>query len=207
MRFEELERKAIELVVGGSIELYRLSNGITLSLRRPKKVGSGLKRSYDVEKNLQIWHKDKDGKEFMPNHLRILIDLYFKQLERNDLRRDFYHLFDRIFYGEDPREAVKGTENIIFKETRMPLEYPMYLEQLFMVEQTVGYSHESQFDPKYLFLHGWVRVAISGENEIDKLLWSATRSPPPVRFTCQDNKKHKRFNPRKKQLWYLDNEV
>jgi len=48
---------------------------------------------------------------------------------------------------------------------------------------------------------------LSGENEIDKLLWSATRSPPPVRFTCQDNKKHKRYNPRSKELWYLNKEV
>jgi len=43
--------------------------------------------------------------------------------------------------------------------------------------------------------------------EIDKLLWSATRNPPPVKLTYKDNKKHRKYDKNAKPLWYLQKNV
>ena len=191
------------MAVGDSRTIYTTESGDVFYIKRPEMVTKGLKRKYDVKKNLQIWVRESNGNEFMPNHLRILMDLDFKRKAHPDLQERLLKAFDAVFYGDDPGVLADSHSDLTFPSPLRQLDYDLYLEQLFMAEQSVGYTHESQFEPKYLFLHGWIRCVLCGEMEIDRLVWSATRSPPPVRYTEQDNKKHKKFNPNRIDLWYL----
>lgn len=69
-------------------------------LFRPSEISQRFK-SYDKEKNFQIWLREVERK-FRPNHLRLLIDLNLRVRSRPDLKRTLLLAFDKIFYGDDP---------------------------------------------------------------------------------------------------------
>jgi len=204
LKLEQLLDVVKKLEVGGSRTIYEISDGTFFSIRRPEKVGKNLKNDYEVETNLQIWSKELGKPEFMPNHLRLMIDL---ELVRRANPQDIWRLlkaFDSVFYGEDPIDIYKKVADIKLPTLLRPLDYDLCLEQLFISEQAIGYRKESAFEPKYLYLHGYIRAVLCGDKEIDKLLWSATRSAPPARFTFKDNKKHKKYEPFCRELWYVE---
>ena len=200
MQLKDLIKTAKDLPLGSERRIYSLGY-IKFLLRRPEKPGRNIKREYVPEKNLQIWIKG--GKyEFMPNHLRILLDLEFKLLFYPEYKKDLMIAFDRLYYGEDPDVIDNDFKHLTFRKELRDLKYDLYLAQLFFAEQAVSYHFKSKFDPKYLYLQGWIRCVLSREMEIDKLLWSATRNPPPVRFTKKDNRNHKEYDPNAKPLWW-----
>lgn len=202
MRLEELIDIAEKMQIGEEKCIYKLG-GIEFILKRPKQAGRNLKRKYQPETNLQIWIKE-GNEEFMPNHLRVLLDLEFKMLFRPQYREDLLTIFDRLFYGEDPDVLYEQVKNLEYPKELRDLKYDLYLTQLFFVEQAVSYSFRSNFDPKYLYLQGWIRCLLMREMEIDKLLWAATRNPPPVKFTKKDNRRHREYDPDAKPLWYME---
>lgn len=201
MRLGELIDMAKKMQVGEEVRVYSLE-GVDFILRRPEKSGRSLKREYKPETNLQIWIKEKCKDEFMPNHLRILLDLEFKMLFRPEYKEDLLLIFDELFYGEDPDVLYEEVKDLQYPKELRDLRYDLYLTQLFFVEQAVSYSFKSRFDPKYLYLQGWIRCLLMREMEIDKLLWSAMRNPPPVKFTKKDNRMHREYDPNVGPLWY-----
>lgn len=200
MDLDNLIKELKSLLVGSKKRIYVESNTEFIA-KRPQKPGRNLKRKYSAERNIQIWIKE-GAHEFMPNHLRILLDLEFKLRFYPNYKEDLMLAFDRLYYGEDPNKISEDFKNLKFSKELKSLKYDLYLAQLFFAEQEVGYHFNSKFDPKYLYLQGWIRCVLSRELEIDKLLWSATRNPPPVRFTKKDNKKHKEYDPYVKPLWW-----
>ncbi len=201
MNLKDLIDEGKKLKVGKEKRIYSIGN-VEFLFKRPEKPGRRLKREYDPMKNLQIWIKDENS-EFMPNHLRILLDLEFKVRMRPNYTKALMVAFDRLFYGEDPDAIFKDIKDLNFPSELPSIKYDLYLTQMFFVEQEIGYHFKSNFDPRYLYLQGWIRCLLSRDKEIDKLLWSATRNPPPVKFTCKDNKKHKKFSKNAKPLWWV----
>lgn len=176
---------------------------VMIYVRRPSELSKRFK-SYDVKKNFQIWLKEAD-REFKPNHLRVLIDLFLRSRSCPNMKKKILLAFDKIFYGEDPEIALKELTSKKFEHYLTPLLITGYLFQLFIIEQEYNYQKESKFDPPTLFLHGWVRQFIDANKEVDNLCMSVCNGQPPAaKYVKFENKKDKKYNPNLKQLWYLD---
>ncbi|MGM9520702.1 MAG: hypothetical protein ACI3WS_08505, partial [Phascolarctobacterium sp.] len=112
--------------------------------------------------------------------------------------------FDRIFYGEDPLVAINPLESIEFVNCIEPLPVVANLAQIMLVEQEIGYGSKSTFEPPSLYLQGWIRTFLDSNKEIDELVYRLCRNTPPqVKYTSQDNRKHKKYVPNASPLWYL----
>lgn len=172
---------------------------------RPSKLSKRFK-SYDVEKNFQIWLRD-GKREFRPNHLRVMIDLNLRTRSRPDLKKELLIIFDNIFYGKDPDMEILGIKDEQFEHFLNPLKIIACLHQLFIIEQEYCYHKESKFNPPTLFYQGWVREFIDSPKEIDNLCMSvANRQPPIAKYTEKENKKSKKYDPTIGKLWYLNNQ-
>lgn len=170
---------------------------------RPSTLSERFK-DYDVNTNFQIFLQIGDEKPFRPNHLRLLIDLKLRSRELPQAREDMLIAFDRIFYGEDPLLAIKELSHIYFTQFINPLDITAVLAQLFIIEQDIGYGSKSTFEPPSLYIHGWIRTFIHSEQEIDQIIYRICRNTPPaVKYTCQDNKNHRNYNPEPVELWYI----
>lgn len=179
--------------------------GIEIYLVRPSKLPKGLKNEYDQKKNFQIWLKE-GVREFKPNHLRIMIDLALRHRCRSDLKKKMLIAFDNIFYGKDPDLEVAELEKEKYEHFLNPLRIIANLAQLFLIEQEFNYNKESKFDPKTLFLQGWIREFIDSPKEIDNMCMSVcSGQPPKAQYVAKENKKSKKHIDALKLLWYLEN--
>jgi len=172
-------------------------------LFRPSKLSARFKE-YDVKKNFQIWLKGGD-REFRPNHLRVFIDLNLRVRSRPDLKEELLLAFDNIFYGKDPEKELVKFKNEKFEHFLNDLVIIGILAQLFVIEQEYGYHKESKFSPPTLFFQGWMREFIDNPKEIDNLCMSVCNGQPSIaKYTNKENKKGKKYDPKLKLLWYLE---
>ena len=202
MKYTELERRIIDLPFDTPTEIYNNGKQI-LYVLRPSTLSKGFS-TYNVNKNVQIWLKNKEtGKEFKPNHFRLLLDVYNRVHEFPEAKDELLKVFDDIFYGEDPLIAMIPLEKYDFKLAINPLDISVCLAQLFIAEQAIGFGGISKYNPPSLYIQGWIREFINENFEIDQVVWGIThRRPPHVRYTKLDNKNHREYNPDAQSLWY-----
>ena len=192
----EFDKKKIILTDKENVELFVV---------RPSVITASLRNDYDLKKNFQIWLKE-DDRVFKPNHLRLMIDLNLRTRSNPNLKEKLLTIFDNIFYGKDPDEEIKLLEKEEFKHYLNTLRIIANLSQLFLIEQELNYTRESNFDPKNLFFQGWIREFIDSPKEIDNMCMSVCRfQPPRTQYTNKENKKHKDYEKNLKSLWYLNN--
>jgi len=161
--------------------MYKARDGSEIYVLRPEKPGR-TKQEYKIF-NLQIFLKKPGKKEFRPNHLRLLIDLYLKKISDPEKSEYIFSVIERIFNGEDPKNFINDVKNMRFKMQIDDVDINLYCAQLFMLEQDICYE-KSKYDPHRLFLMGYIRYVRSGEEEIDKIARGiAVGYPPPPRFT------------------------
>ncbi len=183
-------------------EIYKEDN-TKLFILRPSKLPARFK-NYDPKKNFQLWLND-GHRDFIPNHLRVLIDLNLRVRCRPDLKKQLLLAFDNIFYGKDPEEELKELSKEHFEHFLNPLMIIGYSAQIFLIEQEIAYNKESHFEPLTLFFQGWVREFIDNPKEIDNLCMSVcNRQPPLTKYTFRENKKHKKYVKNLKPLWYIE---
>lgn len=208
MKYNTIFKKIKDLKVGAKLNIYSNDEFIIYAIR-PSTLNKDMQRkNYDVRTNFQVWLNNKrTGYEFMPTHLRVLIGLKIIIMNQPELREDLLLAFDKIFYGEDPKTAIK---NIKVKVKYVDdLDITAVLAQLLLIEQEMGFAGESKYDPKSLWLQGWIRTFIDSNDEIEKLIksvfgYGGKSGTPKVKYTCQDNKKTpKKYNQNAKPLWYL----
>lgn len=184
-------------------ELYNNGEQAIL-IYRPSTLSVRFK-NYDVNTNFQIFLRIGNDRPFRPNHLRLLIDLKLRARELPQAREELLIAFDKIFYGEEPLDAIKPLTHIRFTQYINPIDITAMLAQLFIIEQDIGYGNKSTFDPPSLYIHGWIRTFIESEQEIDQVVYRICRNTPPaVKYTCQDNKNHPKYNPDAPLLWYVN---
>jgi len=201
MVYEKMLKIVVDLTFDQMTEVYSTDSYSVLILR-PSKLSERFKK-YDVNTNFQIFLKIGDAEPFRPNHLRMLIDLKLSAREYPKYNVRLLFAFDEIFYGADPIVAVAGLKNIEYTQHIDPLNVTAVLAQLFIIEQTIGYGRKSKFNPPSLYIQGWIRTFIDSEQEIVQIVYRIARNTPPaVKYTCQDNKNHKKYNPSAKSLWY-----
>ncbi|MBN2459065.1 hypothetical protein JXB28_02175 [Candidatus Woesearchaeota archaeon] len=195
LEIEKIEFDKKHLIYSGECE--------EIYLIRPSKLPKRLKNKYDLSKNFQIWLKEGE-REFRPNHLRVLIDLNLRARSRPDLKEELLVLFDNVFYGKDPEMEVELVEKEAFAHYLNSLKVIAILAQLFLLEQEINYTRESNFEPKNLFLQGWIREFIDSPKEIDNMCMSVCNGQPPkAQYTDKENKKNKKYTKNLKKSWYL----
>lgn len=201
MTYDKLKEVVLDLPFDTMTEIY--NNGEqSLLIYRPSKLSVRFK-DYDVNTNFQIFLQIGNEKPFRPNHLRLLLDLKLRSRELPQAKETLLLAFDKIFYGEDPICAIKSASHIRFTQYINPLDITAVLAQLFIIEQDIGYGGKSTFDPPSLYIHGWIRTFIESEQEIDQIVYRICRNTPPaVKYTCQDNKNHSKYNLEAEYLWY-----
>lgn len=202
MNYREMKKIILDLPFDTMTQVY--DNGEqAILLYRPSTLSERFK-NYDVNTNFQIFLKIGNDKPFRPNHLRLLIDLKLRSRELPELRDDLLLVFDKIFYGEEPLLAIEPLTNVRFTQYINPLDITAILAQLFIIEQDIGYGTRSTFNPPSLYIHGWIRTFIDSEQEIDQIVYRICRNTPPaVKYTCQDNRNHPKYNPNAEYLWYV----
>lgn len=201
MKYSDLEKIIIDLPYDEEKEIYS-NNGQTLYVIRPKKLSERFKE-YDSSKNIQIWLRIDGKKPFKPNHFRLLIDLYTRVRECPETKQTLLEVFDRIFYGEDPLDVMHLLDDYKFSQAINPIDIAVVLAQLFIAEQNVGFGKKSKYNPRSLYIQGWIRTFINADYEIDQVISGISYNRPPlVGYTKQDDKNHKDYNPNAKPLWY-----
>ncbi len=201
MVYEELEKLLIELPFDTPKTIYS-SNKQLLFVSRPSKLSRRFS-NYVPEKNFQIWLKQNDKAAFRPNHFRLMIDLYTRVREFPNSKNDLLLAFDKIFYGEDPIAVQHILDKYDYVQSINPLDISLVLAQLFIAEQNIGFGRESKYNPRSLYIQGWIRTFIDADYEIDQILSRFTHNnPPKADYTKQDDKNHSEFNINAYPLWY-----
>ena len=135
----------------------------------------------------------------------MLIDLKLHSRELPQYKEKLLVAFDKIFYGDEPLDAIQSFNNIHFTQYINPIDITAVLAQLFIIEQNIGYGNKSTFNPPALYIQGWIRTFIASDQEIDQIVYRICRNTPPaVKYTCQDNKNHSKYTSDAKLLWYLN---
>lgn len=202
MTYDEMKEIVLDLSFDTMTEVYNNGEQAIL-IYRPSTLSERFK-NYDVNTNFQIFLRIGDNKPFRPNHLRLLIDLKLRARELSQSKEELLIAFDKIFYGANPLDAIKSLTHIPFTQYINPIDITAILAQLFIIEQDIGYGGKSTFDPPSLYIQGWIRTFISSEQEIDQIIYRICRNTPPaVKYTCQDNKNHPKYNTNAECLWYI----
>lgn len=202
MTYDEMKKIVLDLPFDTMTEVYNNGEQAIL-IYRPSTLSERFK-NYDVNTNFQIFLRIGDNKPFRPNHLRLLIDLKLRARELSQSKEELLIAFDKIFYGANPLDAIKSLTHIPFTQYINPIDITAILAQLFIIEQDIGYGGKSTFDPPSLYIQGWIRTFISSEQEIDQIIYRICRNTPPaVKYTCQDNKNHPKYNTNAECLWYI----
>ncbi|MCM1186747.1 MAG: hypothetical protein NC251_09510 [Lachnoclostridium sp.] len=203
MNYDDMTRIILNLPFNTMTEIYNNGEQAIL-LYRPSTLSKRFK-NYDINTNFQIFLKIGNEKPFRPNHLRLLIDLKLRSRELPKAKEELLCAFDKIFYGAEPLEAIKPLTYIRFTQYINPIDITAMLAQLFIIEQNIGYGAKSTFDPPALYLQGWIRTFIDSKQEIDQIIYRICRNTPPaIKYTCQDNKNHPKYNPKPITLWYIN---
>ena len=190
MKYQELLKEIEDLKIGERKEIYN-EEGDKIIIFRPEKLGRSLKnKNYDIAKNFQIILKKSNAKEFLPNHLRVLIEFNHKIKVGNE----FLKMVEEIYNGEDPIKFKEELKELKLLEDLDPSIITLCLIQMFMAEQDINYTH-GKVQPPRAFLMGYLRFIEKKEQNIDKILWSSTRHPPRQEFwkKNKDNTTQKTF--------------
>ena len=167
--------------------IYKIDENTEVFVNKPLKVTAHLKQSkrYDPKKNFQIGLNKKGQKEFLPNHLRIMIDLQLKKDEDPKKAEILFDAIEKIFEGEDPEKYREKLNKIKFEKGFENSFADLCLSQLFFLEQDINYDF-GKVQPPRVYLMGYIRMIRLDVQEIDKLLWGSTRHPPRMEFRSKD---------------------
>ena len=204
MNYEELKEFVYSVPFDVMTEVYR-NEDVILSVYRPSTLKKEFE-DYDVSKNFQIFMQEGKDKPFKPNHLRVLIDLKLRVMQKPKLRIQLLKAFDDIFCGIDPEQAIASLKKNKFNICLNTLDVIAHLAQLMILEQNEGFGKVSKYDPMSLYVQGWIRAFLNEPRSIDYIIKRITdrNNPPPAqKYTSKDNKKHKKYDPKAKPLWYL----
>lgn len=203
MDYIDMRRIVLDLPFDTMQEVYNNGEQAIL-IYRPSRLSARF-RNYNVNTNFQVFLQIGNDDPFRPNHLRLLLDLKLRVREFPEEKEELLAAFDKIFYGYEPLDAIRHLTYIRFTQYINPIDITAILAQLFIIEQDIGYGHKSKFDPPSLYLQGWIRTFIDAEQEIDQIVYRICRkTPPAVKYTCQDNRNHAKYNPDADILWYID---
>lgn len=152
MTYGKMKEIVLDLPFDTMTEVYT-SGKQSILIYRPSTLSKRFK-NYNVYTDFQIFLKIGNSKAFRPNHLRLLIDLKLRVREIPQAKEKLLIAFDKIFYGEEPLDAIEPLTYFHFTQYIDPIDITAILAQLFIIEQDIGYGNKSTFNPPSLYLHG-----------------------------------------------------
>lgn len=125
--------------------------------------------------------------EFRPTHVRLLFDLYLKQLSNDKDAKILFLTMEKIYDGEDPEKLAEKVLELKFPMQLDDADVNLYYTQLLMIEQEFNYGPQGckkgKVEPPREFLMRFIRWIASGKEEIDKIITNAVRNwPPPKKY-------------------------
>ncbi|MBD3312775.1 hypothetical protein GF352_04970 [archaeon] len=181
MNYDEMAKIIRGLGLGAEKVVYK-DDRVALKIFRPKKLGGSLKnKEYDVMNNFQIILEKQGQDSFLPNHLRALLNLDLMMKTNPEDFEKFYQIIEKIYEGADPDNFKEQLSKLSFRFIYDSPYIILCYIQLFMLEQDLNYT-TGKVQPPRAYLMGYIRFLRTGEQNIDKILWSATRHPPRVKF-------------------------
>jgi len=182
MDMKNLIKTINEVEMGNKLSIYTHENS-EIFIFKPTEIPSHLKRrdNYDPKKNFQIFLNLPNQEPFRPNHLRILLDLYLKKTSDATKADKLFNSFEEIYDKKDPLNFIDDIKDFDFRMQIDNAILNLLSGQLFMVEQEINYTF-GKVQPPRAFMMGYIRLIRDTDLEIDKLLWRATRNPPPVGY-------------------------
>jgi hypothetical protein len=125
--------------------------------------------------------------EFKPTHIRLIVDVFLKRASNPTGAQQLLGLLERLFNGEDATVLAAEARQLEFPMKFDSAETNLYYSQLLFVEQDINYGGEygktSKMNPPRNFLMSFLRFAMSGDKEIDKVVFQAVRNlPPPKKY-------------------------
>jgi hypothetical protein len=183
MKYERAKEVVVSSPIGKKATCYAPVENVRIFILKPGMVPKNLKNKskYDPNKNVQIWIARLGEKEFMPNHLRILMDLFIKRQQDPKKAKKLFDAMESVYKGGDPEDFKEELVSLKFNDELENSFTDLCLAQLFMIEQDVNYIF-GKVNPPRAYLMGYIRMIMRGAEEIDKLLWSSIRHPPRMEF-------------------------
>jgi len=126
--------------------------------------------------------------EFYPTHVRLLIDLFIKKESNKNDAHKLGLLFEKMFKGEDPKKLASKASKLSFRMQFDDPDVNLYYAQLLMIEQDINYGpgmeRQSRMNPPREYLMRFVRWVLSGDNQIDRIIFAAAgrRYPAPEKY-------------------------
>jgi hypothetical protein len=129
-----------------------------------------------------------DKEEFLPTHIRVLIDLYIKKESNFEGSRKLFRVLEEVYNGKDPELYAEELRKLNFPMQLDEAEVNVYVIQLLLIEQDFNYGpgapKTSKLEPPREFLMRFIRWVATGDTQIDRILSGAARNyPAPNRYS------------------------
>lgn len=178
MNIEQAAEQMLALKDGEFRKVYTSQDGTVVTA-----LHTGKHSARDFAVGLEIPGKEK----FKPTHIRLIVDVFLKGCSYPKGAEKLLGLFERLFNGEDTTALVAEAKPLEFPMKFDSAETNLYYLQLLFVEQDINYGPTSKKPSKMKlprnFLMSFVRFAMSGDQEIDKVVFLAVRNlPPPKKY-------------------------
>jgi len=161
MKYDELKEQILNMELDEKKTIYEIDEKTEIFVNKPSEIPKHLKNKdkYDPKKNFQIGLRKKGQKEFLPNHLRILMDLDIKKKENPETSEIVFEAIEKIYNGKDPKE-LKDELIVLHFDKEIENSYTdVCLAQLFMIEQDLNYDFGKVKPPK-AYLMGYIRMIV-----------------------------------------------
>lgn len=126
--------------------------------------------------------------EFYPTHIRLLIDLFIKRESNKSDAHELGLLFEKMYAGKDAQELAEDALKLSFRMQFDDPDVNLFYAQLLMIEQDINYGpgmeKQSKMNPPREYLMRFIRWVLSGDNQIDRIIFAAAGRmyPAPVKY-------------------------
>jgi hypothetical protein len=178
MNIEQAMKQMLDLKDGEFRKVYTSQDGTAITV-----LHTGKHSARDFAVGLEI----PKQKHFKPTHIRLIVDVFLKRTSNPKSAEQLLGLLERLFNGEDVTVLATEALKLEFPMKFDSAETNLYYSQLLFVEQDINYGPTSKKPSKMKlprnFLMSFIRFAMSGDQEIDKVVFLAVRNlPPPKKY-------------------------
>ncbi len=178
MNIEQATKQMLDLKEGEFRKVYTSQDGTVVTALHTAK---------HSPKDFAVGLEIPGQKEFKPTHIRLIVDVFLKRASNQHGAEQLLGLFERLFNGEDATALAMEAKRLEFLMKFDSAETNLYYAQLLFVEQDINYGGQygktSKMKLPRNFLMSFLRFAMSGDKEIDKVVFQAVRNlPPPKKY-------------------------
>jgi len=179
MEMSQLSKQLMELDKGEHRIIYTSNKRVKVTVTQTAKFST-----HDYAVGLII----PDQPEFLPTHIRLLIDLYIKKESNPNGSKELFKALESTFDGKDPELYVNTLRQIEFAMSLDESEVNLFVAQLLMIEQDFNFGpnaeKKSKLEPPREYLMRFIRWIAAGDTQIDRIIFAAAgrKYPAPNKY-------------------------